>query len=125
MTRIIENLTSNARRHATRRISFGVAETPDAVTLWVEDDGPGVPPAMRSAVFERFTRLDEDRSPTTGGSGLGLAIVAELARSYTGTVRVEGATPHGARFVLNMPPSGNRPEAATAMDAAKKPHSTP
>jgi signal transduction histidine kinase len=125
MMRIIENLSSNARRHATSRISFGVAETPDLVTLWVEDDGPGVPPTMRSAVFERFTRLDEDRNPTAGGSGLGLAIVAELARSYAGTVRVEDGTTQGARFVLNLPASGNHPEAATAISTAKKPHSTP
>ena len=123
MMRIIENLCSNARRHASSRIGFGVAETSDFVTLWVEDDGPGVPQTMRGAVFERFTRLDEDRSQRTGGSGLGLAIVAELARCYGGTVWVEDVTPQGARFVLNLPPSGNREDVAAVMGTTRKDHS--
>jgi signal transduction histidine kinase len=123
MIRIIENLSSNARRHAYSRIHFGLTERSDTVTFWVEDDGPGVPRTMRDAIFERFARLDEDRSQSTGGSGLGLAIVAELARSYGGSVWVEDAAPHGARFVLRMPASGHQHDAATPTDSSRKPYS--
>jgi len=79
---------------------------------------------MRGAIFERFTRLDEGRSQSAGGSGLGLAIVAELARSYGGSVSVEAAEPRGARFVLNLPASGTHRDAATLAGSEGKAYST-
>ena len=69
----------------------------------VEDDGPGVPPAERERVWERFVRLDEARSRDAGGSGLGLAIVAEIARAHGGSVRLDDAALGGARFTLSLP----------------------
>jgi signal transduction histidine kinase len=103
MMRIIENLSSNACRHAVNRIGFAVTETEGRVLLSVTDDGPGIPDEMRVQVFERFARLDSERSRHDGGSGLGLAIVTELVESYGGRVWVESALPHGARFVVELP----------------------
>jgi signal transduction histidine kinase len=103
MMRIIENLSSNACRHAVSRIAFAVTETDGRVHLSVSDDGPGIPAEMRGQVFERFTRLDGERTRQDGGSGLGLAIVAELVKGYEGEVWVEGALPRGARFVVDLP----------------------
>jgi signal transduction histidine kinase len=103
MMRIIENLSSNACRHAVSRIAFAVTETDGRVLLSVSDDGPGIPAEMRMQVFERFARLDDERSRQDGGSGLGLAIVAELVKGYGGKVWVERASPHGARFVVDLP----------------------
>jgi signal transduction histidine kinase len=105
MMRIIENLSSNACRHAASRIAFGVREFDDRVWLSVSDDGVGVPGALHEQVFERFARLDSERSQGNGGSGLGLAIVAKLVASYDGQVWLEDAHPHGARFVVELPAS--------------------
>ena len=105
MTRIIENLSSNALRHAVRKIAFGVSEADEWVELSVTDDGPGVPPDKRLAVFERFSRLDSSRSRSYGGVGLGLAIVQEIAGRYGGTVRVEDGPGRGARFIVSLPAS--------------------
>jgi two-component system OmpR family sensor kinase len=91
------------------------------VVLVVEDDGPGIPDALRGRVFERFVRGGGDRG---GGSfGLGLSIVRAVAESHGGRVRVEsppsngrvagdaggagrgnGSGPaHGTRFVVTLP----------------------
>jgi signal transduction histidine kinase len=69
----------------------------------VDDDGEGVPPDQRDTVFDRFARLDADRTRGKGGSGLGLAIVAEITRTHGGSVRVEDAPGGGARFVVELP----------------------
>jgi signal transduction histidine kinase len=73
--------------------------------LSVDDDGPGVAPADRSRIFDRFTRLDDGRARDAGGSGLGLAIVREIVAAHGGTVRVEDAPSGGARFEVHLPAS--------------------
>lgn len=105
MMRILENLSSNAIRHAESRIEYSVSETDHHVRFSVADDGPGVPEAMRTHIFERLARIEPDRDPSKGGSGLGLSIVAEIVRAYGGQVWVEGVQPHGARFVVQLPAS--------------------
>lgn len=71
--------------------------------LEVEDDGPGIPPAERDRIFERFYRLPDS---ATGGCGLGLAIVREIAAGHGGTVAIgEGAAGRGTRFTVMFPPS--------------------
>jgi len=74
----------------------------DAV-LVVTDDGPGIPHAERDRAFERFVRLDEDRSRSTGGTGLGLAIVKHLVELHGGRVAAHNRPGGGARFTLTLP----------------------
>ncbi|TFD52752.1 HAMP domain-containing histidine kinase, partial [Cryobacterium frigoriphilum] len=75
--------------------------------LSVTDSGPGVAPADRERIFERFVRLDESRASNRGGSGLGLPIARALVRAHAGTLtcvaRRPGETPTGARFELVLP----------------------
>jgi two-component system OmpR family sensor kinase len=73
------------------------------VALRVDDDGPGIPPADRDRVFDRFARLDSARDRSRGGTGLGLSIVASIAASNGGSVSVGDAPTGGARFELNIP----------------------
>ena len=106
MMRIIENLSSNATRHARTCVSYSVREADRQVTLSVTDDGPGIPEPLRHDVFERFTRVETDRAHRSGSGGLGLAIVSELVKTYHGQVWVETAEPHGARFLVRLPVAG-------------------
>jgi signal transduction histidine kinase len=81
----------------------------------VEDDGPGIAPAERQLVFERFARLDEARSQDAGGTGLGLAIVKQIVAGHGGTIALADR-PGGARFEVQLPASEaafSLPEEAT------------
>ncbi len=100
---VVANLVDNAARHAKGRVAVAVAAGREGVTLSVDDDGSGVPPADRERVFERFVRLDDARARDAGGSGLGLAIVREVVRAHGGTVEVDTSPLGGARFVVRLP----------------------
>jgi signal transduction histidine kinase len=107
---LVDNLVRNAVTHG--RPSDGTADgTPPEVRVeldaderewWiaVSDRGPGVPPAERARIFERFTRGSEAAAQ---GSGLGLALVAQQVELLGGQVTIEDAPGGGARFVARMP----------------------
>jgi two-component system sensor histidine kinase MprB len=70
-------------------------------TLTVDDEGPGIAPADREQVFERFYRSEESRSMP--GSGLGLSIVRQVIERHAGNVRVDETDDGGTRMVLQVP----------------------
>ncbi|GAA2725164.1 HAMP domain-containing sensor histidine kinase [Actinocorallia aurantiaca] len=102
LSRLVNNLLDNAERHCEKTIDVRVRPEEDQAVLEVYNDGDGIPPHMREAVFDRFTRLDASRSKDTGGTGLGLAIVREIANTHRGDVRVADS-PTGARFIVRFP----------------------
>jgi two-component system sensor histidine kinase PrrB len=90
----LDNLLENAARHGARTVRVRV----EPRRLIVDDDGPGIPPADRERVFERFTR-----GRTAGpGSGLGLAIVAQQAALHGGRAYATDSPLGGARLVLAL-----------------------
>ena len=108
--RIVLNLLSNAFKFtpaggrircalASEETNGGVSE----VTITVADSGPGVEPAHRQAVFERFRQLDGGPTRQKGGVGLGLAIVKELVDLHRGRVIVTEAPEGGAAFIVSLP----------------------
>jgi two-component system OmpR family sensor kinase len=100
---LVLNLLQNAVSHTQpgSRVTAQVRAGDETHELVVEDDGPGVPAALRERIFDRFVRAQGDAG---GGTGLGLAIVRAVAESHGGTVRVEaGADGDGARFVVDLP----------------------
>lgn len=102
LARAVNNLLANALRHADRRVEVGAEVQDGRIVIIVDDDGPGVPPADRKRIFDRFVRLDDDRSRHTGGSGLGLAIVASIVADHGGTVTCTSAPLGGARFTVRL-----------------------
>ncbi|MDQ1128123.1 cell wall metabolism sensor histidine kinase WalK [Microbacterium sp. SORGH_AS_0888] len=73
----------------------------DEARLWVQDHGPGIPPAARRRIFHRFDRADTHRS--VGGSGLGLAIVDAIAKAHAGVCTVTDTPGGGATFTIRIP----------------------
>ncbi len=112
--RVMVNLMENADHYGggVTEIAVGPGGG-ENVDVSVDDAGPGIDPAERAKVFERFYRGSASGRRGTGtGSGLGLALVAEHMRVMHGSVRVESSAAGGARFVLTLPvlPNGNGPE---------------
>lgn len=101
LERLVRNLADNAARHATSTVSFASTEHDGWVAIRVSDDGFGVPPDQREAIFERFTRLDEHRARSSGGTGLGLAIARQIAEGHHGSIEVEEGSP--STFVVRLP----------------------
>ncbi|MFD9823505.1 sensor histidine kinase [Streptomyces violascens] len=108
LARLVTNLLDNAQRHAHHRIllALRVDETHRTAVLEVRDDGPGIPPADRERVFERFTRLDDARSRDQGGSGLGLAIARDIATHLGGSLTIQDSGP-GAHLLARLPLDGS------------------
>jgi two-component system OmpR family sensor kinase len=100
--RLTLNLIENALRHTPPGTAVRVSTAADGAEalLVVEDDGPGVPPEIAPTLFERFVRGAGDRG---GSFGLGLAIVRAVAEFHGGSVVLEEAVPHGARFTVRLP----------------------
>jgi two-component system, OmpR family, sensor kinase len=102
--RLAANLVENALIHTPggTPVTVSVRREGDSAVLEVSDRGPGVSPAMRERVFERFARGGGDAAPS-GGSGLGLAIVRAVAEAHGGSVELDDAESGGARFTVRLP----------------------
>lgn len=98
---LIENLLDNAVRHGRTdgRVDVTLAVDDRTVRLTVDDDGPGIPLAERSRVFDRFARGAGAREP---GSGLGLALVAQQAALHGGSAVIEDSPAGGARATVRL-----------------------
>ncbi len=105
LVQILANLVENASSFAARRIVVGASAVAGAPTVWVVDDGPGIPPDQLSRVFERHFTSDRVGGRRKG-SGLGLAIVSELATAMGATVRAESPATdgRGTRLVVHLRP---------------------
>ncbi|MEV0203827.1 HAMP domain-containing sensor histidine kinase [Streptomyces sp. NPDC050788] len=101
---VLDNLLTNAAVHtpAGTRVSVRVAQEHDSAVVRVEDAGPGVPPADRERVFDRFYRVDKARSRDRGGSGLGLSVAGALVGAHGGTIGLSGG-PGATVFTVTLP----------------------
>jgi two-component system OmpR family sensor kinase/two-component system sensor histidine kinase BaeS len=99
---VVANLISNALRHApdSGYVRVTAQPQPGAVSVSVEDNGPGIPPDQIDYVFDRFWRGARPRSE---GSGLGLAIAQELVRAHGGRIWVESEPGEGTSFRFSLP----------------------
>jgi two-component system, OmpR family, osmolarity sensor histidine kinase EnvZ len=100
--RCLANLVSNAARHAP---SIAITGHRDHryLTVTVDDDGPGIPAALREEVFKPFLRLDDARNQDEGGTGLGLAIARDIARSHGGDITLGDSPLAGLRATVRVP----------------------
>lgn len=105
MKRAFANLVENAVKYGGRaRVSASARD--DAVTVTVDDDGPGLAEADQARVFEPFVRGEASRSRETGGVGLGLAVVRAAVRAHGGEVTLSNRPAGGLRATVVLPLAG-------------------
>lgn len=101
LTRAVRNLVDNAVRYGGGA-HLTLAIEGQALTIRVEDEGPGVPADQLEHVLRPFARLDQSRNSGAGGAGLGLAIAMSIARLHGGTVALERRAEGGLSATLRL-----------------------
>jgi signal transduction histidine kinase len=104
LTQVLRNLLANARRHAGPAGAVALSATAGGrrLTIAVDDDGPGIDPAERERVFDRFHRSESARDRRSGGSGLGLAIARSIVELHGGRIWIEESPLGGARVAFEL-----------------------
>src|SRR5215470_6423803 len=102
ITQAVMQLAANAVTHTPpgTGVEIGSAIVAGAIEFTVADEGPGIPAAMRTRIFDRFARLEARR---TSGTGLGLSIVAAIAAAHGGSIALENRRGGGAVFRMIIP----------------------
>ena len=109
LTQVVTNLVENAVRHGDGTVRVALvhrpvdSDHPDSVQLTVDDEGEGIPEALRRQVFTKFWKHG-----ARGGSGLGLYIVGGLCRAHGADVTIGDAPGGGARIVVRWPVEDHR-----------------
>lgn len=101
LRRALRNLIGNAITYG-KAARVSIAVTQGRVSIAIEDDGPGIDPALTESMFEPFTRAEKSRSRSTGGSGLGLTISRAIARAHGGDVVLENRSEGGLKASLSF-----------------------
>jgi two-component system, OmpR family, sensor kinase len=119
LAQALRNLLSNAIDQTRApdgliRLSVLPSAQVGGLRFVVDDDGPGIPPAQRERVFDRFHRTDSARDRASGGTGLGLAISRAIADAHGGLVRADASPEGGARVELELPGFAQADAAVTA-----------
>ena len=113
-----ENLNINARANSIKRcltnlidngLSYGknvkiiTKNTPNNLTIFIDDDGPGIPKKEHQNVMKPFYRIDKSRGQNKSGVGLGLSIANDIIRSHGGEISLETSSLNGLRVKISLP----------------------
>lgn len=100
--RLLANVFGNALRYGKRvQVSGDIRD--DRLWLYIDDDGPGIPPEKRDDVFRPFVRLDTARNIDATGTGLGLTIALDIAQAHGGEIVLEQSPMGGLRAAVKVP----------------------
>jgi signal transduction histidine kinase len=104
LRRVLRNLVENAVVHNTGSgtITIDAREEDGTVVISVGDEGPGIPPAARECIFDKYARVKCAGSPRTG-RGLGLAFCRLAVEAHGGRISVEDGHPRGCCFCVRLP----------------------
>lgn len=112
LEQVVTNLLDNAFRHTPsgRKVTIAVKPTitdGDALTIYVADEGHGIPAEDVPYIFERFYKADKARTrAASSGTGLGLAIVKNIVDAHGGRIQVESVVGEGTKFRVILPKNG-------------------
>lgn len=118
LIQVLTNLISNAVKHAPRAsdVALTVRENGEQVRVSVTDHGPGIPPEMRSRVFDKYVQVARASSVKAKGHGLGLSIARAIVERHGGRIGVE-STEDGTTFYFALPAFKAQPDSLPTADA--------
>jgi signal transduction histidine kinase len=124
LKQVVVNLFDNAVKYTPPggSVRIRAAAGGGHAVLEVADTGVGIPPEALPLVFERFYRVDRDRSAGEGGAGLGLSIVRSICAAHGGRVEVYSVPGSGSRFTVTLPLAAERPEPAESGEPLHENH---
>jgi signal transduction histidine kinase len=105
MYRLVSNLIVNAIQYTPLNgtVTVILDRRDHQAVIQVQDTGIGIATAEQKRIFDRFYRVNSDRSRQTGGSGLGLAIAVAIAQNHRGNLTVQSERGKGSVFKLELP----------------------
>lgn len=105
LIRLFMNVLENAFKYTPvgGQITIRAVEGPTETQVVIHNTGPGIPQEHLHHLFERFYRVDADRSSQTGGSGLGLAIAREIVRRHEGEIGIQSKPDRGVTVTVHLP----------------------
>jgi heavy metal sensor kinase len=108
LIRLFLNIFENALKYTPMggQITITALKVPEEIQILIHNTGPGISQEHLPHLFERFYRVEADRSSQTGGSGLGLAIAREIVRLHRGKIDVQSELSQGVTVTVHLP---NRP----------------
>ncbi|MBD2163477.1 two-component sensor histidine kinase [Calothrix membranacea FACHB-236] len=125
--RLFSNLIVNAIHYtlAGGKVKVSLDRNDHYAVIQVEDSGIGIPQPELTRIFDRFYRVNSDRSRTTGGSGLGLAIAKAIVQTHHGSLDVQSELGKGSTFTVKLPfrigkRQGGREQGARGMREMRK-----
>ncbi|MCA9871071.1 MAG: hypothetical protein KC487_11940, partial [Anaerolineae bacterium] len=102
---VIDNLISNAIKYSPDGgvIRIGAWHDSHGITVYIADEGIGIPPAEQSRLFESFYRVDSGMRRQTKGAGLGLYLSKAIVEAHNGQIWVRSAPGQGSTFFFTLP----------------------
>lgn len=103
--RLVTNLITNAIQYSQPEgtVQLRLLKEDYIAMIQVEDMGAGIAPAEQARIFDRFYRVNHDRSRQTGGAGLGLAIAQGIVQAHHGKIQVQSQLGKGSLFTIRLP----------------------
>ena len=103
--RVMANLVSNAIQYTPKKgkVTICLDRNDHHALIQVQDTGIGIAPQEHERIFDRFYRVNGDRSRATGGSGLGLAIATAISHAHQGSIQVKSVMRKGSVFTVYLP----------------------
>jgi signal transduction histidine kinase len=103
--RLVSNLIINAIQYTPTggQVTVVLSRSDDQALIEIQDTGIGIAPEEQRRIFDRFYRVNSDRSRNTGGSGLGLAIAKAIVQAHQGSLQVQSVLGKGSTFAVRLP----------------------
>lgn len=101
--RCLTNLVTNGLRYGAEKVRISATDIGGHLAITIDDDGPGIPEALREDVFRPFYRIDASRNTDTGGTGLGLSIAQEIVHAHGGKITLNDSPMGGLRAEILLP----------------------